>query len=376
MSCFQYPLFVLPHLTLFSITHHVPSVAVFDVVMSAGQISPFILLQPRPSLHALFPGPQYAKELSLLKERTYVGIIGGSLFAMSHVNFPLVSVDYRFSAPRPIGGGPTDYGKDVGIPIMERECTAYGCLVGTHTSHGDSASSRFSRLIEAKPPKLLIDGPADVATAASLSLPGGQPSSLWSEYGVQSIMLAFCVLICVQSITLASGAVARYAQFWNRSGTLQVQPSLEAADITPGEAVAPTAAAEEQVEPKLAVAFANPPPKVASDEGDGDHSDGEGEGDEGEDSRRRRRRRRGKRKIKGNLNSMPIAGDELRNVAPGNVVAAGPMDADLPQTQPSEKEDYIVVPTAAAEATDPHAASALAVESPNSSLTVSDVVLG
>jgi hypothetical protein len=341
--------------------------------MNPGQTSPFILCQPRPTLQTLFPGPQYAKELSLLEERTYVGIIGDSLFAMSHANFPLVSVDYRFSASRPIGNGPTDYGKDVGLPIVERECTAYGCLVGTRASRGDSASSRFSRLIEAKPPRLLIDGPAGAMTNLPLSLPGGESSSLWSEYGMQSIMLALCAIICA---TLASGAITGYAQFWNRRSKLRAtaSPKVEA-DMRPVANVVastPVAKEQEQVKSKLAVAFADPPPKIAANEGSGDHSDGEGEGDEeGEESRRRRRRRRSKKKAKGDPNGVPTAADE-----PGNVAASDPVEANSPQTQSSEKEDYIVVPVPGTELTDPPAAPTSVPESPNSSLMVSDVILG
>lgn len=334
--------------------------------MAPGQSSPIILLQPRTTLHTLFPGPQYANELSLLEERTYVGIIGDSLFAMSHTNFPLVSVDYRFSPSRPIGNKGTDHAKEVGLPLMERECTAYGCLVGTRASRGDSASSRFSRLIEAKPPKLLIDGPAaDGMTGLPLLLSGGQSPSLWTEYGVQSIILAFCALL-------------GYAAFSSRRTTprTKASPKFEADTLSaPYETVSnPATEVQEQVTPKLSVVFTDPIPKTAADEGIGDHSDGEGDGDgevEGEDFKRRRRRRRSRKKFKGDPNGAPPGPDE-----PGNVGTSEPADANPAQAQSSEREDYVVVPITVAEVTSPAPASASMPESQNFSLAVSDVVLG
>lgn len=342
------------------------SVAIFDVMMTPGQSSPFILLQPRPTLHTLFPGPQFSEELSLLKGRTYVGIVADSLFAMSHTNFPLVDVDYHFSPSRPIRQGAPDSSKDLDLLLMERECTAYGCLVGTRASRGDSTSSRFERLIEAKRPKLLIDGPAAGGlTDPPLSLPGNRPPSRWGGYGMQGIVLVFCALVGYSFLSSRRHAPSAET-------SLQVEAEM----VFSQAGVAPTRVAEEtkEVNPKPAVAFVDPPPKIATDEGVGDHSDGEGDGDgEGEDLRRRRRRRRGKKKSKGDPNGIPTATDE-----PPNVTVAEPMDVNPnpTQRQSSEKEDYVVVPVPAPEITVPPTALKPLPEPQNSSLTVSDVVLG
>ena len=94
------------------------SVAIFDIVTTPSRSNPLALLQPRPRLEHLLP---YYSSRSFqtphnLPETTYVGLVGDSLYAMGHTNFPLVVFDQE--PPR--------------MAIPEGDVSvSYQCLVGT-----------------------------------------------------------------------------------------------------------------------------------------------------------------------------------------------------------------------------------------------------
>ncbi|KDQ56896.1 hypothetical protein JAAARDRAFT_59114 [Jaapia argillacea MUCL 33604] len=74
-----------------------PIVAIFDVLTSRHRAHPFVLLQPRPRLQDVFPRYDLPDQTKLDLQSAYVGLVGGgvaghggSLFAMSPENFPLI----------------------------------------------------------------------------------------------------------------------------------------------------------------------------------------------------------------------------------------------------------------------------------------------
>lgn len=379
--------------TLLSSNHY--SVAVFDVVTLAGQSAPIILHQPRPTLHTLFPGQQFAKELARLDERTYVGIIGDSLFAMSHVSYPLVRVDYRFPHPSAddYGSEPSSSNTDVDLPLVERECTAHGCLVGNHLSRVDSASSRFSRLIEARPPKLLIEGPPLSSSLPSaiggissprdpFSRPSGEgyySSGFWSTYWAQASIL---------STSLGLGFIALIARrrgtsnsFISTAETLS-NPTTSISEIlsegTQESTPALTSTLDEQPptavgKPKTTVAFVESS-KPIEDEAGADDSEGDGdEGAESEELKRKKRRRRGRKKGKSDVPAA-ASGDE-----PLHLDQLAPLDE---RSNPNNKDnDFVFVAPAATNDSPLPLPPTIPVSlspslPPSTSLSVSDVVLG
>ncbi|KAF8314488.1 hypothetical protein DL93DRAFT_2149101 [Clavulina sp. PMI_390] len=376
-----------------------PTVAVFDVVTPPGQAGPVILHQPRPTLHTLFPGKQYAMELSLLEERTFVGIIEDSLFAMSHANYPLVSVDYRFPAPT---SGDYSSGTDLDVPLVERECTAHGCLVGNHASRASSAESRLGRLIEGRPANMLIESApisspaydqqqsASTSTRVPLSLPTQHISHIpqyWESYWVQSTTLLVCVAV---------GYLMMYVRSFRPSARShrfpavldKILPELPITEL-PKEESTPSlpetstpAPAPAPVKAKTSVAFAESPPKPSEDDAgaNGEESEGEGdEGGEGEDLKKKKRRRRGRKKPKSDSLAPPASDDPPKTAIPT------PPSSNPPSTNTKDSE-YVVIPNPVAEPVPisiptPAPAPVMPVPAappppPPSSLEISDVVLG
>ena len=125
-----------------------PLVAVFDVVTSSSNSNvaahPVLLLQPRPRLQDLFP-TKYQK-LTGIEDRTVVGRIGNSLFAMSNVNFPLVNL-----AQLPEALFSIDLSKDKeqqNAFSTATRCRDLFCFLGVRLTKRDDASSRLSRLLD------------------------------------------------------------------------------------------------------------------------------------------------------------------------------------------------------------------------------------
>lgn len=125
-----------------------PVVAVFDVVTSSSNANaethPVLLLQPRPRLQDLFP-TKYQK-LTGIEDRTVVGRIGNSLFAMGNVNFPLVNI-----AQLPDTPSSSDPEKDKGehnTLSTATRCRDLFCFLGVRLTKRDDASSRLSRLLD------------------------------------------------------------------------------------------------------------------------------------------------------------------------------------------------------------------------------------
>lgn len=375
--------------------------AVFDVVTVPGQTSPLILHQPRPTLYDLFPGAQYHRELSqtLLEERTHIGIVDNSFFAMGHRNYPLVSVDYRFSSGRRASTEPADDETSAtsDVALRERECTSYGCLVGTHIS-SDSSSSRLSRLIEGRPsPKLSIEGPSSSDAKLRYPTVGGAEAAPWhplllppptqersffQEHTLQGAVLGLC-------------AILGYVMLMMRRTWTQTQPPPSPTSLVE-MTIAVTTPADEIKSPLPSVPFSDIP--VVSSSGgstggrpaDDDFEDGEGEGDAegGEDVKKKRRRKRGKKKVTITAPVDDSTAADNQSSIPSSAVAvtkAGPASTKQPASE-SDESAYVVVPSPAPpqpaptpvllplEAAMP--APAQSVPPAPSSLSVTDTVLG
>ncbi|KAF8584577.1 kinase-like protein [Ramaria rubella] len=100
-----------------------PIVAVFDVVTSPSRSNPLALLQPRPHLDHLFPkhSSKNPRKAHSLPEVTYVGLVGESLYAMGHNNFPLVVFDQE----------PPREAIPDGEMSVSQVCEGVRCLVGS-----------------------------------------------------------------------------------------------------------------------------------------------------------------------------------------------------------------------------------------------------
>ena len=116
-----------------------PVVAVFDVVLqdtgTGSNPKPLVLLQPRPKLQELFP--TRAARLEGIDDKTFINRIGDSLFAMGHINYPLVNL-----AP------PT---RLIESNANGEGCVGIECFTGVRYTEREGANSRISRLIEAGP---------------------------------------------------------------------------------------------------------------------------------------------------------------------------------------------------------------------------------
>lgn len=140
-----------------------PIVAVFDVVMHdsgmGGSGKPIVLLQPRPRLQELFP--TRAAHLGGIRDKTVVNKIGDSLYAMGHLNYPLVNlaeVHIKLeSSPQLEGGSLIEGG-----PLLEdgsqheashttKKCSGINCFLGVKYAEREGPNSRISRLIDAPP---------------------------------------------------------------------------------------------------------------------------------------------------------------------------------------------------------------------------------
>jgi serine/threonine-protein kinase/endoribonuclease IRE1 len=117
-----------------------PVVAVFDVVLQSSGSSnpkPIVLLQPRPKLQELFP--TRAIRLEGIPDKTAINRIGDSLFAMGHLNYPLVNLAPALP--------------QIGRAWSEENqgCDGLECYTGIRYTEREGAKSRISRLIEAGP---------------------------------------------------------------------------------------------------------------------------------------------------------------------------------------------------------------------------------
>ncbi|KDQ07551.1 hypothetical protein BOTBODRAFT_38751 [Botryobasidium botryosum FD-172 SS1] len=165
-----------------------PAVAVFDILTTPSRSTPFVLLQPRPHLNRLFPD---RASLSDLPDSTYVGLVGSSLFAMSHLNYPFV----RFPEVRKgwkkgqhgnpkmtIGEGKGEgepQNRDVPMPMgadtSEERCADLDCFVGVRISEM-AGETRHWRLLDG-PVRLGIDAgsESEVQTGTDPSGHGQHP---------------------------------------------------------------------------------------------------------------------------------------------------------------------------------------------------------
>lgn len=139
-----------------------PVVAVFDVLVPSGivpnALRPIVLLQPRPKLQELFPTKH--TKLGGMPDKTVINRIGESLFAMSHLNYPLVNIaevpdeDFNGDGWLTIEDGHPHDDNENGTQKTSRknhQCTNLACFVGPRYTEREGAKSRISRLID--PPK-------------------------------------------------------------------------------------------------------------------------------------------------------------------------------------------------------------------------------
>ncbi|CAG7850156.1 Serine/threonine-protein kinase/endoribonuclease IRE1 AltName: Full=Endoplasmic reticulum-to-nucleus signaling 1; Includes: RecName: Full=Serine/threonine-protein kinase; Includes: RecName: Full=Endoribonuclease; Flags: Precursor [Serendipita indica DSM 11827] len=126
-----------------------PIVAVFDVVAqgSGPRSKPFILLQPRPKLQELFR--TRAAAFAEVPDKTVISRIGDSLFAMGHVNYPLVNMA---NPPRRIEASDTEL-----VP----RCEGLDCFVGLRIAQRDDKVSRISRLLDPAPSPESASSPSE-----------------------------------------------------------------------------------------------------------------------------------------------------------------------------------------------------------------------
>jgi hypothetical protein len=119
------------------------SVAIFDAVYLPTKRNPILLLQPTPKLSDLSSAAT-SSDMDV-PDVTFVGRIGDSLFALSHINYPLVVFTPigKKHLPRIDDGGKTP---PAGEADAER-CYDLDCFVGTRWSQS-AARSGLSRLLE------------------------------------------------------------------------------------------------------------------------------------------------------------------------------------------------------------------------------------
>ncbi|PVF98660.1 hypothetical protein CPB86DRAFT_732570 [Serendipita vermifera] len=123
-----------------------PIVAVFDVVSHDSGTgldpNPIILSQPRPRLQELFP--TRAAHLEGMRAKTVIRRIGDSLFAMGHINYPLVNLAEVY-LQIDNGNDPTDDKQGPGF------CNDLNCYVGVRYADREGTESRITRLLD--PPR-------------------------------------------------------------------------------------------------------------------------------------------------------------------------------------------------------------------------------
>lgn len=149
------------------LAHHLPfSVAVFDVVKSAGRPSPFVLLQPHLRLQDIFPSTARLRDYPIDGETAFVGLVPGigSLYALSPDHFPLVA----FSEPEPTKRVEGVEGRLIWTEDGMLQCfegtTDRRCLTGVRDLRADSRS-RLARLLDGVP------GPATPPLASATGGP-------------------------------------------------------------------------------------------------------------------------------------------------------------------------------------------------------------
>ncbi len=121
----------------YGVKYHQPIVAIFDVVSASSALSdkphPICLLQPRAKLQELFP-TKHAQLLGI-KDKTFIGKIGDSLFAMGHLNYPLVNLAQVPVTLRIEG-------------VKPERCNDLECYIGCRYTERDESQSRISRLLD------------------------------------------------------------------------------------------------------------------------------------------------------------------------------------------------------------------------------------
>ncbi|KAJ1301123.1 hypothetical protein OPQ81_003536 [Rhizoctonia solani] len=135
-------------------------VAIFDAVYLPTRRDPILLLQPTPRLSDLSSSRSADMDLP---EVTYIGRIDDSLFALGHINYPLVLFTHvgKKQLPRIDDGGRTPHSHSPPDPNSSVErCYDLDCLTGTKWSQSATRSG-LNRLIEEEH-VLSIEGSASV----------------------------------------------------------------------------------------------------------------------------------------------------------------------------------------------------------------------
>jgi serine/threonine-protein kinase/endoribonuclease IRE1 len=117
-------------------------VAIFDIVKTSSRSNPLALLQPRPRLEHLLPHSPSNPSRSAhdLPEVTYVGLVGESLYAMGHTNFPLVVFDQE----------PPHMAIPEGDMSVSHICDGIHCMVGARKV-GSASQWYLPPLLDAVP---------------------------------------------------------------------------------------------------------------------------------------------------------------------------------------------------------------------------------
>jgi serine/threonine-protein kinase/endoribonuclease IRE1 len=306
-------------------TYIVSRVAVFDILSSPSRPlnHPIALLQPRPLLEQLFSSdPKKLEDLASIPEKTHIGVIGNSLFAMSHLSYPLVTFSEVEKPKRQtIGTG------EEGEGVWEEEgCKGLLCFVGTHLSQS-AAGTRLSRLIEASADKSFLEtstgssdkGEAETPTATSTStdsVPPALPTWTPSLNLVLAHPLTFFGLrkdLAVLLFSSLMGILGVFGLGWksvkarSKDIALGGVPSGEAYHGLEEIVLKPEPLPQIDIEP-IASPISNASPtdqnelsreaeKSFRENGEGESErDDDGEGEAGTGLRKRRRRKRGKGK--------------------------------------------------------------------------------
>ena len=252
-------------------------------------------MQPQPKLTDIFKDPRHHSQIAQLPDSTFVGLIGHSLYAMSHLAYPMVVFSDALSHnPYVSRDSATHPGAPSGELEYQGRCRNLECYVGTHPSEF-AASSRVSRLIEGGKTPRRIDGPSHntihvptpssnismTTTSAVVTIPA---SLDFTWVGA----LAF-VLACIIGYIVLFG----WPTFQEvASKPLVVTPevllssSVSNGVVPPGHVADPSSVDPASFEASTAEAHMNASKDVSAESGD--HLDGE--------VRRTRRRPRGKHK--------------------------------------------------------------------------------
>ena len=361
------------------------SVATFDIVSTPGRHEATVLLQPRPRLADAFPSR--ASEISQTADKTYIGAINDSLFAMSSHNFPLITLAKVPDAPNKADQdarqieGPPGSSSLTDVATYQR-CQTLECFTGARLSQELSVHSRHLRMISDHVSFRLPeannvpseDTPSTAENSTRLAIQGlpGPPqpdessSTNWTMLAAFAVGLMF-IWMLVKKVMIAGRSPERPARAVEENASrapLLSTPSFSATPLpTPQNATDEPSFSLSNSDPEKGVSFELPPAvelPSKEDEAEG-HSDKEGEAQPG----KRRRRRRGKKKPAG---------------AVGDGAAA---DAPVAESSTDGLEGYVKVDAAqdlptlpAVDLPLPTPAPVPVAVPPTSSLTVSDTVLG